>query len=53
MIDRKIGKCVRRVDPITGRIEFHLPAGGLAFSTYEAEPVVMQIGTCTYICTLH
>jgi hypothetical protein len=45
MIDRKIAKCIRRVDPVSGRIEFHLPSGGLAFATYENEPVVMQLGT--------
>ena len=47
MVDRKIAKCIRRVDPLTGRIEFHLPAGGLAFATYEHEPVVLQLGTGT------
>jgi len=52
MIDRKIIKTIRKIDPITGRIEYHLPAGGITFATYPNEPVVMQLGTADAVLAL-
>lgn len=55
MIDRKIAKCIRRVNAASGNIEFQVAgdhATGTAFTTYTNEPVVMQLGTADAVLAL-